>query len=129
MWLMVKPKEDLSEKKQELLSIVLVNHSQAKIAYPLAQQFTTMVKKRQFQHLHSWITAAKETGIAHLKQFVAGIQRDYQAMRAGLSMEWSNGQVEGQITRLKLIKRQGYGRAKLDLLQKRVLYKPTKQAA
>jgi transposase len=129
MWLMVKPKKDLSEKKQELLSVLLANHSQANVAYPLVQQFITMVKNRQCQLLDGWITAAKETGIARLKQFVAGIQRDYQAVRAGLSMEWSNGQVEGQINRLKLIKRQGYGRAKLDLLKNRVLYRPTKQAA
>jgi len=87
MWLMVKPKEDLSEKKQELLSILLANHSQANVAYPLAQQFITMVKNRQCQPLDGWITAAKETGIARLKQFVAGIQRDYQA-RTRCSRTW-----------------------------------------
>ena len=79
--------------------------------------------------LDNWITEAAQTDIAHLKRFTTGLQRDYQAVKAGFSMEWSNGQVEGQINRLKLIKRQTYGRAKHDLLKKRVFYKPTRQAA
>jgi len=99
------------------------------VAYPLAQQFIQMIKDRKADQLDDWITEATQTGIAHLKRFTAGLQRDYQAVKAGLSMEWSNGQLEGQINRLKLIKRQAYGRAKLDLLKKRVFYKPIRQAA
>ena len=88
-----------------------------------------MVKNRKAEALHTWIAGAKESGIAQLKQFAGGLKRDYQAVHAALTMEWSNGQVEGQINRLKLIKRQAYGRAKLDLLKKRVLYKPTRKDA
>jgi transposase len=57
-----------------------------------------------------------------LQTFAAGLQRDYAAVRAALSEPWSNGQTEGQVTRLKLLKRQMYGRAKFDLLRQRVLY-------
>ena len=58
-----------------------------------------------------------------LKSFANGLRSDLAAVRNALSMPWSNGQVEGQINRLKFIKRQMYGRAKLDLLRKRVLYR------
>jgi transposase len=129
MWLMMKGKEKLSERKRQLLAFLLTHHGQAKMAYPIAQSFIDMVKNRKTEELDTWIAGAKESGIAQLKQFASGLQRDYQAVHAALTMEWSNGQVEGQINRLKLIKRQGYGRAKLELLKKRVLYKPTKKAA
>ncbi len=88
-----------------------------------------MVRDRQSEKLNQWIADAKNSSIAQLKQFARGLERDYEAVKAGLSLQWSNGQVEGQINRLKLIKRQAYGRAKLDLLKKRVFYKPARQAA
>ncbi|MFA9435064.1 MAG: transposase, partial [Deltaproteobacteria bacterium] len=61
------------------------------------------------------------SGISALKGFANGITKDGDAVRAALSLEWSNGQVEGQVNRLKLIKRKMYGRANFDLLRKRVL--------
>jgi transposase len=57
-----------------------------------------------------------------LQGFVRGLRRGYAAVSAALSSPWSQGQVEGQITRLKLLKRQMYGRAKFDLLRRRVLH-------
>ena len=59
--------------------------------------------------------------MAELAGFVRSLRKDYEAVKAALSYEWSQGQVEGQITRLKLIKRQMYGRANFDLLKQRVL--------
>jgi transposase len=91
VWLLIKPKEGLSQKSQQLLSILLEKHQQAKVAYPLAQQFIQTIKDRKADQLDDWITEATQTGIAHLKRFTAGLQRDYQAVKAGLSMEWSNG--------------------------------------
>lgn len=58
---------------------------------------------------------------AEMRSFATGIQQDYVAVAAALVYEWSNGQVEGQINKLKLLKRQMYGRAKLDLLKARLL--------
>ena len=57
-----------------------------------------------------------------LRTFATGLKSDYDAVKAGLTTTWSNGQLEGQVNRLKLIKRQMYGRAKFDLLRQRVLY-------
>ena len=56
-----------------------------------------------------------------LRSFAANLRRDLPAVEAALTYDWSSGQVEGQVTKIKLVKRQMYGRAKLDLLRKRVL--------
>ena len=64
---------------------------------------------------------AISSGIAELTCFARGLQEDLPAITAGLSFKWSNGVTEGQIRRLKLLKRQGYGRAGFALLRQRVL--------
>ena len=56
-----------------------------------------------------------------MRNFASGLKRDYEAVKAALTVPWSNGQVEGQIQRLKLVKRQMYGRANFNLLRRRVL--------
>jgi transposase len=63
----------------------------------------------------------RESGIAELQSFAAGIEKDTDAVRAGLTWSINNGMVEGHVTKLKLIKRQSYGRAGFPLLRKRVL--------
>jgi transposase len=62
-----------------------------------------------------------EAASSELRRFAAGLHQYEAAVRAALTLPWSSGQVEGQVTRLKLVKRQGYGRAKLDLLRARLL--------
>ena len=75
--------------------------------------------------LDTWLEEAEQCGLKVFKNFAAGLRRDYEAVKAALTYEWSQGQVEGQVNRLKFIKRQMYGRAKFDLLRKRVLGMPT----
>ena len=77
-----------------------------------------MVRKKLIANLDPWIATASVSLIA---SFASGITRDKAAVRAALTETWSNGQTEGQITKLKLVKRQMYGRAKIDLLQARLL--------
>ncbi len=60
--------------------------------------------------------------MAEFKRFAASLRRDYGAVQAALTLVWSNGQLEGQVNRLKGIKRAMYGRGKFDLLRQRVLY-------
>jgi transposase len=67
------------------------------------------------------MTQATHSGIAELARFAHGLQADLVAIKAGLTLEWSNGVTEGQIHRLKLVKRQGYGRAGFALLRQRIL--------
>ena len=90
-------------------------------AHALTQGFLTIVRERRGPDLEAWITAATASGIDGLGRFAHGLWEDLAAVTAGLTLEWSNGPVEGQITRLKLLKRQGYGRAGFALLRQRVL--------
>ncbi len=74
------------------------------------------------ENLDSWLENVAGSPLTALHPFVAGVYQDKATVQAGLTLPWSQGQTEGQITRLKLIKRQGYGRAKFDLLRERVLH-------
>ncbi|WP_318212260.1 transposase [Streptomyces sp. SJL17-1] len=67
--------------------------------------------------LDEWIEQVRKNDLPALRHFADGLLRDRDAVAAGLSSTWSSGQVEGQVTRVKLLKRSGYGRAKLDLLR------------
>jgi transposase len=80
-----------------------------------------MVRLREPATLDNWLTTCLHSDIPELQTFAKGLQYEYASIRAALSEPWSSGQVEGQVTRLKLMKRQMYGRAKFDLLRKRVL--------
>jgi transposase len=92
--------------------------------YSLIQIFRKMIRGRQVALLDNWLDQCLQHGIAAIRRFAASLLKDYAAVRAALEYEWSNGQTEGQIHRLKLLKRQMYGRAKIDLLRLRVLYNP-----
>jgi transposase len=80
-----------------------------------------MVRERKPQSWKAWLKACDTSGIPELVNFAAGLRKDEQAVRAALTLEWSNGQTEGQVNRLKLLKRQMYGRANFDLLRMRCL--------
>jgi transposase len=89
--------------------------------YQLSQAFLALVRERRGDKLDTWITEAMQRGSEALARFARGLQEDLAAVRAGLTLPWSNGPVEGHITRLKWFKRQGYGRAGFPLLRQRVL--------
>jgi transposase len=77
-----------------------------------------MVRKKSIADLEPWLERARSTLVA---SFANGVIKDKAAVAAAITSAWSNGQTEGQITKLKLVKRQMYGRGKLDLLQARVI--------
>jgi transposase len=89
-------------------------------AEALSQAFLAIARERRGADLEAWITAATDSGLDALARFARGLQEDLAAVTAGLTLPWSNGPVEGQITRLKLLKRQGYGRAGFPLLRQRI---------
>jgi transposase len=91
-------------------------------ANALIQAFLTMVRERRGNHLEAWMAEAIRSDIDALARFARGLQEDLPAIKAGLTLDWSNGATEGQIHRLKLVKRQGYGRAGFALLRQRVLH-------
>jgi transposase len=84
----------------------------------LIDRFHAMIRRKAAPDLEPWITDADTSLLA---SFASGIRRDLAAVRAAIVEPWSNGQTEGQITKLKLVKRQMYGRGKLDLLQARLI--------
>jgi transposase len=90
-------------------------------AHVLIQAFLTMVRERRGDDLEGWMAEATQSGIAALARFARGLRDDLAGVKAGLTLAWSNGITEGQIHRLKLVKRQGYGRAGFALLRQRVL--------
>lgn len=85
------------------------------------RSFAGLMHEHRGEDLPAWIEQVRQNDLPHLRQFSDGLLHDRDAVTAGLSTSWSSGQVEGQVTRVKLLKRAGYGRAKLDLLRTRIL--------
>jgi transposase len=94
----------------------------AEAAYRLAQGFMQMIRKRSGYQLDAWLSEAHASRLPEFKSIARGIQQDKAAVLAGLTLPWSNGPLEGHVNRLKLLKRNMYGRAKLPLLRARVLH-------
>jgi transposase len=90
-------------------------------AQKLGRGFVELLRERKADALDGWLRDALQSAVVELNTFARGLQRDEAAVRHALALPWSNGQVEGQVNRLKLVKRQMYGRAKFDLLRLRVL--------
>ncbi|MBV8702142.1 MAG: transposase, partial [Acetobacteraceae bacterium] len=106
-----------TEERHYLVRLLTISAPLAR-ARELALRFAAIVRKRQIGDLGRWLDDAAES---ELRSFASGLKQDEAAVRTALALPWSNGQTEGQITKLKLIKRQMYGRAKHDLLRARVL--------
>jgi len=88
------------------------------------RRFFALLRQRQVDDLAAWLHEAGASGIPELAAFAQGVRRDLAAIQAAFTSPWSQGQTAGQVTRLKLLKRQMYGRANFDLLRHRVLYRP-----
>ena len=121
-WWFCLPITRLTDKQHEQLRLLQEGNRELSSLYDLAQAFFCMLREHSSAHLSLWMQEALESQTPELRGFARGLSRDDAAVRAGLDLPWSQGQTEGQITRLKLLKRQGYGRAKFDLLRKRVLH-------
>lgn len=114
-------KERLSENELETLCQARVEWDEFDRAYPLAEEFVKIIRGQSSMSIGLWIVKAFDSGVKELKSFANGLQKDFLAVKEATVSEWSNGQTEGQVNRLKLLKRQMYGRAKFDLLKARVL--------
>jgi transposase len=121
-FLLIKRPDALTETQHRHLEHLCQASDDLKQAFELTQEFVSMIRKHQADPFDGWLERVKEHAPRELKSFAVGLRRDYAAVRAGLSRPESNAQVEGQITRLKLLKRQMYGRAEFDVLRLRVLH-------
>lgn len=117
----MRSEQALNAEQREVLERIGQDATVAQV-YDLSRHFVHIVRERAVEQLDDWLEASKASGIMVLQHFAFSLAQDYDAVRAALETAWSNGQREGQITRLKFIKRQMYGRAKFDLLRQRVLY-------
>ncbi len=124
-WLLVKESTQLDDKEKSTLARMKASDPQVALAADLIERFGTMVKQKEAEKLETWLIDAVASGIQAFISFANGIRQDLSAVYNAMSMIWSNGQVEGQVNRLKFIKRMMYGRANFDLLRKRVLYQPS----
>ena len=119
-WITFKEDQRL-EWQQKYLTQLCEADQEIRAANELIQEFTSMLRERQGNRLDAWLKKAEESSIAELRGFAQSLKRDYDAVKSGLTLGWSQGPVEGHVHRLKLLKRQAYGRASFQTLRKRVL--------
>ena len=119
-WLVRRP-VDLKSAQQAYLDALVARCPVLDTARALAQDFVHLLREREVTGLEAWLVAAESCDVAEIREFAVGIRRDQAAVQAALEHAWSSGQVEGQVNRLKLVKRQAYGRAGFALLRRRYL--------
>ncbi len=121
VWLFLSRPDALTEKHTARLTRLCAASVTLASAYTLVQSFARMARERQGDRLDAWIHDVRASGIAELCGFADGLCADKAAVQAGLTLPWSQGQTEGFVNKVKMLKRQMFGRAKLDLLRQRVL--------
>ena len=121
-WLLAKKPEELDQVEQAKLSRLFDRSEELRVIYRLLQAFLQMLRQRRAERLDDWMKEARASGIKEVQSFVAGIERDYDAVKAGLRLVWSQGPVEGTVNKLKVHKRLMYGRAGFSLLRQKMLH-------
>lgn len=117
----MRREENLSEEQTAYLERLCASDAALADARRLTQEFAKMVRNLEGEKLNGWLEEAMGCEAQGMKKFAASLEKDLAAVYAGLTEEWSNGPVEGFVTKLKLLKRQGHGRANFDLLRARAL--------
>jgi transposase len=123
-WLVLRRATQRTAAETQQLTHLYTQSSAVAEAISLAQDFATLVRQRQPERLDPWLTRAMASPLEAFQRFAAGLQEDYAAVKAGVTLPWSTSPVEGHIHRLKMVKRQMFGRARLDLLSRRFLLAP-----
>lgn len=120
-WMMVGDPEELPSDEQHALKQAMEACPDVAVIYPLVQKFSEMIRSRKDKEFEGWLQASLSCGVKGFETFAMGLRREKPAVEAALSLPYSNGQTEGQVNRLKLIKRSMYGRASFELLRRRFL--------
>jgi len=120
-WWLAGQTEDLDDHQRAFVEQLCRSCPEAERVREMAQEFRRIFVERRVESFDAWLDGAEQSGVAEFEGFARRLRQDHQAVAGALKYEWSNGQVEGQINRLKSIKRQMYGRASFDLLRQRVL--------
>jgi transposase len=123
-WLVLRRETKRTEAEAQQLTQLHAQSPAVAEAIDLAQGFATLVRQRQPECLEPWLQRATTSAVDAVQRFAAGLYEDYEAVKAGVTLPWSTGPVEGHINRLKMLKRQMFGRARLDLLSRRFVLAP-----
>jgi transposase len=122
-WLLLQPAGHLSDADQNALEAYLHANPMLARGYQLKTRFHTLLAEHDAAAFDQWLQEAETSGLPPFRTLARSFRQDDAAIVAALTTPWSTGQCEGQICRVKLIKRLGYGRAKLDLLRQRILHR------
>jgi len=128
-WLVLRRAAKRTEAEAQQLLQLHAQGAEIAEAIDLAQDFATLVRQRQPAQLDPWLRRATASAVDAVRRFATGLYEDYEAVKAGVTLPWSSGPVEGHINRLKMLKRQMFGRARLDLLRRRFLLAPRDRRA
>lgn len=120
-WLVMRRPGKRNANHEQHLTQLKAQHVELAIAIALTQDFADLVRHRWPDKLDDWLACAATSSLAPFRGFAKRLWADYDAVKAAITLLWSNGPVEGHINRLKMVKRTMFGRAKLDLLSQRVL--------
>jgi transposase len=123
-WLVLRRETKRTEAETQQLAQLRSQQTEVAEAIDLAQNFAALVRQRQPAQLDPWLKRATASTLEAMRRFATGLYEDYEAVKAGVTLPWSSGPVEGHINRLKMLKRQMFGRARLDLLSRRFLRAP-----
>jgi len=120
-WIMTRPDRLADDDRAGLDAVLASSPELAAVAASVRDFAVIMTERRGRKRLEPWMNAALATGEPALRTFVTGLRKDQGAVTNGLSLPWSSGAVEGHVNRIKMLKRQMYGRVNPDLLRLRVL--------
>ena len=120
-WLLRRPPENLTDEERAYLNRLYRRRPEVARAEVLVEAFATVLRERDVPGLYAWLRRAEASGIRELQGVAQGRWLDRDAVEAAVRLDWSTGQVEGQVNRLKTTKRAMYGRASFGLLRQRVL--------
>jgi transposase len=120
-WLVLRPPERSTAQDRHQLAQLPQQAPDLREAVALAQDFASLVRQRQPTQLEPWLRRAATSPLPPFRRFAKGLRADLAAVQAAVTLPWSQGPVEGHINRLKMLKRQMFGRARLDLLARRFL--------
>lgn len=114
--------EQQQHEDESLVAQLKAHHPDIETAITLSRGLAHLVRQQQPDLLDSWLEQAANSPLPQFQKFAQSLQEDDAAVKAGVTLATNNGQVEGQVNRLKMLKRQMYGRAGFDLLRRRVLF-------
>jgi hypothetical protein len=127
--LLGKPRRDLTKRQGEIVDIFKQDCPGFAVMRTFTLSFRSILQKGKVDSMTRWMHRANKSDLDCLQQFARRLKQDWAAVEAAILEKWSNGPVEGQINRLKTLKRQMYGRADIELLRARLLPLPLNETA